>query len=56
MEKVQENLQGSFCGDPGQPTQEFGNSYFKSTHSEQAVLVKLKVTKGENLESKMQTG
>lgn len=56
MEKVQENLQGSFSGDPGQPTQEFGNSYFKSTHSEQAVLVKLKVTKGENLECKMQTG
>lgn len=53
---MQENLQGSLSGDPGQLTQEFGNSYFKSTHSEQAVLVKLRVTKSENLDCKMQTG
>lgn len=56
MEKVQENLQGNFSGDPGQPTQEFGNSYFKSTHSEQAVLVKLRATECENFEGKMLTG
>lgn len=55
MGKVQENLQGSFSGDPGQPTPEFGNSYFKCTHCEQAVLVELRV-KSENLECKMKTG
>lgn len=56
MGKVQESLQGSFSGDPGQPTPEFGNSYFKCTHCEQAVLVKLRVTKSETLECKMKIG